>query len=362
MFGIFGKKKFSPDMEEILAILELMVKDSDNSHLVSDIRKEIDKNDFIRESFEWRSADELWNSFLPGLLKMGADTEQVFASRDVNSAKTKLDDLVNHLKKEGEIPYRLTGHPRRYKIFSIKAKNISKLKDLLAKYKGKYDKYFDFDIYNMIKMPDPPKPEKTTVPPLSPDSGLWKSLEAVVKAVSRNEGIDLKKLKEKLSKEQEFDFACSKEQGYWYIMQSILESYWDTIRDCEGAEYIIDRMKDRFERQGIEIDFDDFYVPEEAGMYKALSVIARELKEQGVLVGWMEGPDDIGKPKSEHTIYYDILIVKSNDKQKLEDLFAKCGGVVHFDFNDAKRLANPLKERRPLINWYNMGQKLPPSE
>lgn len=361
MFGIFGKKKFSPDMEEILAILELMVKDSDNSHLVNKIRKEVGKSDFIREDFESRSADELWDLFLPGLLNMGADTEQVFAGRDVHSAKTKLDDLINHLKEEGEVPYRLTGHPRRYKIFSIKPKNISKLKDLLAKYKGKYDKYFDFDIYNMIKLPAPPEPEKTTIPPLSPDSQLWKSLKAIVEAVSPYAEMDLKRLQEKLSEEQVYDFACSKEHGYWLIMQSIIESYWNVISDYDGAEDVIDCMKDISEEQGLEIDFDDFYVPENAGTYKVLSVIAKELKEQGILVGWMEGPDDTDEPKREQTTY-DVLIVKSNDKQKLKSLFAECGGVVHFDFNDAKLLATPLKERRPLIDWYNTGQKLPASE
>jgi hypothetical protein len=367
---MFGKKeKLPPCLEEITTIVEILIK-----HLVDNNRKAAKKfrrgitenlDDLWDESLDdeeaYEEANRLLDEFLSEFSDAGVDMEKVFAGENRYNAKKKVDDLINVMKKKGAIPFRLTRDSRLYIVYVMKENGMPELKKILAKYGGRYDHHFDLDIYNMIKIAKPPQIEKITIPPLSMNSVLWKNMEAVVKAIPPTKYIenDLKELRESLSKERVIDRNKSKEQAYWDCMLSAIDSYCCYIPDYWAVEDIIDDIRDIVDYYDVDIDFDNFYIPKDTGVYKALSIIAEELSEQNILVGWTEGPDEIGKQENKNMQYH-IVIVKSDDKRTIEKLFIKCGGVIHFDFNDAKRLATPLK-KAPVIDWHK-GNVLPSSE
>jgi hypothetical protein len=176
-----------------------------------------------------KGAELLWKYAMRNIISnedVSLDTEKVFAGLSVFAAKKRLDSLVNELRKERGVLFRILGYNkcvlfrivgfnRRYYITFISDKRMTKLKKTLANYNGEYDSWFDFDIYNMIKLTEKPKlekVEKVKIPPLSPDSKIWESMEAIVMMVSADALTErnLMELRNELSKEHEADQNSAK--------------------------------------------------------------------------------------------------------------------------------------------------------
>ncbi len=320
---------------------------------------------FYREKKMGR--DKLWDYAIWNIFtneKISTDLEVVFAGLDVYTAKTKLDSLKNELKKSNAVLFRILGLSGRYYVTHIPEKSMKKLRNILENHIA-YNIWFDFNIDNMIKLPEAPKREKVKVPPLSPDSKIWKSMEAIVKIVTVRDEECLKKLREELSKELEVDEGSVKEEAYWRKLLGTFESQYLWLQDnfeaadvIEEVSYVVNQNIGLNENE--KIDFSEFFVPDDVGTYKALSILAGELEDKNILLGLMESPDERNGHVREDITIYLIVAVHNGDKSTLEKLFADCGGAIHFDFNDPKRLAAPVRQAGVLINWDR--PKLPGSD
>lgn len=312
-----------------------------------------------------KGAEALWNYGLDNFVmnkNLSADMEEVFAGLDVTTAKQKLASLKGEVGGPQKVSFfRITGIPQRYYVFFMPTKKMVRLKKILAKHNGIYDHWFDFDLDNMIKLPEAPSQIMIPVPPLELDSQLAKTMETIVKAVSHFAEEDIVSLREELSKEHEVAEGGSNEQAYWLCLLTAIQSYYSQIQDNFEASFVIEDLDWLLnDSLGLDVDFNDFYIPEDVGTYKALAIIAAELRDRNILLGWLRGPDEKDRKADGEFTVYRTLAVHNGDKDALEKLFAACGGVVHFDYDDPGYLAKPLRETGVLIDWG--GLRLPTSD
>jgi hypothetical protein len=298
----------------------------------------------------------LWKYIVDEVLVpiFSVDVSKAFAGQDLLTAKERLNSLLNQCKSTHTVAIRIVGLKNPYLLTSLTEQNLLKLKKALTNYGGAYDAWFDFDLENMIKIAAKPKPAKIPVRPLSANSTIWKSMEAIVNAVTRNSKSSLEKLRGYLSKGGERAQDSCDEQVYWDSLLRAIDLAYANIGEDFAPPFVIGEIVDlanQFINQGKELNFADFFVPDDVGSFKALAVLAEDLLDRNILLGWLESPDEKNVKASWDLITYNVLLAPNENKTELEKLFADCGGAVHFDFSDPVRLAAPLKESGVKIKW-----------
>jgi hypothetical protein len=296
-----------------------------------------------------KEIEALWEIALNDYISkdgISIDVSPAFAARGRTKAKKSLSLLRDAFNTIDYKPFRISAFKNRYFVTYIPNNKMAKLWYTLKKYGGEYDAWFDFDIGNLLIIPKKDRKVKVAVPPLSPESKIWQSMEAITRAVSRPPNVeeDLSTLRRLLSEGGQRRAYSIDEQFYWKCLMNAIN--YRLQRDDDSIDVVEDTLS--FACYGLDQDQrlypEDIYVPNGSGLFLALYALAEELKDRGILLGWMQSPAELNALVPESMHQYSLVAIINGNEAELEQLFAYCGGAIHFNFNDPERIDPPLDD------------------